>query len=82
MQVPANTKTNFITCAGHKFTVSAKELPFGNNFKQISSKIVQYNGVDEIFAFVKCTRNSNEPGRIYTVSYSFAGKMEGCNTWN
>lgn len=75
-------KQNVIVCNEHNFKVSKKELPFGNNFVMLSSKITQYKGVDEIFAFVKCTSNSYEPGRIYTVSYSFAGKMLGCNTYN
>ena len=73
---------NVITCNNVVLNITKKQLPFGNNFEQISAKVVQYNGVDEIYAVVKCTSNSHEPGRIYSVNYSFKGRMEACNTLN
>ena len=72
---------NTITCNAHTFTVAKKQRPFSNDFKQLSSKIVQYKGQDEILAYVQCT-SSKEFGRIYAVSYNFAGEMLGCTTVN
>jgi|APFre7841882793_1041355.scaffolds.fasta_scaffold04179_2 hypothetical protein len=60
----------------------ATDLPFGNNFVQKSAKIVQYQGTDEILAYVLCTKDSMEPGRIYACNYSMAGRLEACNTIN
>ena len=39
-------------------------------------------GVPEIYALVKCTDDSREPGRIYSVNYNFSGEMMGCETEN
>ena len=73
---------NVITCEKHTFKVANSQRPFSNNFVMLKSEIVQYEGVDEILAVVECTSNSNEPGRVYAVSYSFKGEMLGCNTLN
>lgn len=73
---------NVITVGSVTLKIAKKNLPFGNNFTQLAAKIVQYEGVDEVLAHVKCTKDSNEPGRTYSVNYSFAGKLEACNTTN
>jgi len=73
---------NVITAPNITLKIAKKELPFGNNFEQLSAKIVQYKGADEVLAHVKCTADSREPGRTYSVNYSMLGKMEGCNTTN
>lgn len=65
------------------FTVTKKaNKPFSNNFTQVSARIVQYEGQDEVLAQVLCTNNSREPGRTYAVVYSLQGEMMGCNTTN
>jgi hypothetical protein len=64
------------------FTVAKTQLPFGNNFVQNSAKVVKYNGKDEVIAFVTCTADSKEPGRIYACAYNLKGKLQGCNTIN
>jgi hypothetical protein len=64
------------------FTVKGKNRPFSNNFMQNSAKVVKYNGKDEVIAFVTCTEDSDEPGRIYACAFSLKGKLMGCNTVN
>jgi|ADurb_H2B_03_Slu_FD_contig_123_8347_length_2868_multi_5_in_2_out_0_6 hypothetical protein len=73
---------NTITVNNIVLTINQTQLPFSNNFEQLSAKIVQHEGVDEVLAHVKCTRDSGEPGRTYACYYSTAGKLEGCNTTN
>ena len=75
--ITVNTATHNIS-----FVVADAERPFSNNFVQNSAEIVQYDGQDEVFAYVTCTADSNEPGRIYACSYSLTEKLEGCNTVN
>jgi hypothetical protein len=71
-----------VSANGIAFTVAKKQLPFGNNFLQQSAKVVKYQGKDEVLAFVTCTEDSMEPGRIYACAYSLKGKLMGCNTVN
>ena len=63
-------------------TIKGANRPFSNNFVQQSAKIVKYNGKDEVLAFVTCTADSKEPGRIYACAFSLKGKLMGCNTVN
>jgi len=77
---------NTISCNNITFKVTRKaDKPFGNNFvqlKDIDARIEAYEGTDEIIAYVTCTNNSREPGRIYAVYYSMQGKLIACNTVN
>lgn len=74
---------NVITCNNYNFTVTKKaNKPFSNNFVMLDSKITQYAGQDEITAFVKCTQDSLEAGRIYACTYTLQGKLVACNTIN
>ncbi len=70
---------NVITCNNYSFTVTKKDnKPFSNNFIMLKSKMTQYNGQDEITAYVKCTADSKEPGRVYVCVYSLTGKLMEC----
>ena len=65
------------------FKVTKKaNKPFSNDFTQLTAKIVQYEGVDEVLAHVQCTAKSREPGRTYAVCYSLQGAMMACITTN
>jgi hypothetical protein len=63
-------------------TIKGANRPFRNNFVQRSAKVITYNGKDEVLAFVTCTEDSEEPGRIYACAYSLKGKLIGCQTVN
>ncbi len=74
---------NIITCNNITFKVTKRaNKPFSNNFVMLNSKITQYAGQDEITAFVKCTTDSLEAGRIYACIYSTKGDLVACNTIN
>ena len=74
---------NTITCSNYSFKVTKKSnKPFSNNFLMLESEITQYAGQDEITAFVKCTADSKEPGRIYACTFSTMGELVACNTIN
>lgn len=53
---------------GFTITVAKKQRPFSNDFTQI--KVLESEEPDEVQAYVKCTANSKEPGRVYFVAYS------------
>ena len=59
---------NVVSANGFAIKVSKAELPFGNNFVQINS--IEQVEPNEVQAYVKCTANSKEPGRVYFVAYS------------
>ena len=73
---------NVMTVNDTVLTIAVKELPFSEPFTQVEARIVQYEGVDEVLAYVKCTEEAREPGRMYACYYSMNGKLEGCNTIN
>ncbi len=74
---------NVITCNNYNFKVTKKaNKPYSNNFVMLDSKITQYAGQDEITAFVKCTADSKEEGRIYACIFSTKGELVACNTVN
>jgi hypothetical protein len=76
------TATNTVKAGPYNFVVTGKNRPFSNNFVVLKAKIVQYNGNDEVECVVRCTANSNEPGRIYFAQYSTKGELMECNTVN
>ena len=60
---------NVVSANGFTIKVSKKQLPFGNNFVQHKA-IAEQPEPNEVQAYVLCTANSKEPGRIYFVAYS------------
>lgn len=68
------------TVCGDGFVVKAQQLPFGNNFVQ--TKVIQQEEPNEVQAYVTCTQNSREPGRVYFVAYSKTGELIECYTVN
>lgn len=76
---------NVITVEGTgiALNIASKELPFGNTFTQHTKAIVRnFDGQDEVVTYVLCSKGSREPGRIYIVAYSLAGKLIACETQN
>jgi len=73
---------NTITVNDTVLTIAQKELPFSEPFTQLEARIVQHEGVDEVLAYVTCTAEAKQPGRMYACYYSMEGKLEGCNTMN
>ena len=74
-------KTNTVCGDGVTLTIAKKHLPFSNNFVQHS--VLVQEEPNEVQAYVKCTANSKEPGRIYFVAYKIAtGKLLECYTLN
>jgi hypothetical protein len=73
---------NTITVSTLSFNVAKKQRPFSNNFVQNSARIVQHEGGDEVHAYITCTANSQEPGRIYKCAYSMQGELLACCTVN
>ena len=73
---------NVIECNGIVLRINKKQLPFGNEFRQLSSKESVYCGQKEIHALVECTLNSLEPGRQYSCLYNLQGQLESCITVN
>ena len=72
---------NTVTADGVTITVSKKQLPFGNDFVQHST--FAQEEPNEVQAYVQCTANSKEPGRIYFVAYSKVnGQLIECYTIN
>lgn len=66
-----NTKSNF--------TVALSERPFSNNFTLKSiNKVCE----DAVSAYVLCSKDSQEPGRIYFVVYTHEGELASCHTVN
>jgi hypothetical protein len=73
---------NVVNANGFTIKVSKKQLPFSNNFVQYKA-IAEQHEPNEVQAYVQCTANSNEPGRIYFVAYSKTdGKLIECYTVN
>ena len=73
---------NVVSAGQYKLTIKGSNRPFGNDFVQTEAEIVQYEGQDEISAYVLCDKNSREPGRIYKCAYSLDGVLQACNTVN
>ena len=74
-------KTNVVCGDGFTLKVKKTQLPFSNNFVQY--KVIEQVEPSEVQAYVKCTANSKEPGRIYFVAYSKAtGELLECYTLN
>ena len=75
---------NTVTSPFVQFTVSKKNLPFGNTFVQ--RKFVRTertrNGRNAIVVYVTCTQNSKEPGRIYMCKFTEKGTLLSCITAN
>lgn len=66
------------------FTVTGKNRPFSNNFVLMGIKrfVRTRNGRDGVEVLVKCTNDSNEPGRIYYCLFTYKGTLLGCDTVN
>lgn len=75
-------QVNTVKVGQYNFVVTGKNRPFSNNFVVQSAEIVQYDGQDEVACVVKCTADSNEPGRKYFAQYSTKGELMECNTLN
>ena len=74
-------KQNTVSANGVTIAVSNTQLPYSNNFVQHST--FAQEEPNEVQAYVKCTANSKEPGRIYFVAYSKQnGKLIECYTIN
>ena len=65
-----------------QITVTAKQLPFSNNFVQNTAKLCANEAGKFVAATVTCTANSREPGRIYAVYYTMLGNLISCCTLN
>jgi hypothetical protein len=65
-------------------TVNNKNRPYRNNFTQVEflKMLRTRNGRDAMLVLVKCTADSTEPGRLYSVVYTLNGTMMSCNTEN
>jgi len=75
--VQINTVKNY---EGFTIVASKKHLPMGNNFLQ-QVVICEQPEPNEVQAYVKCTANSKEPGRVYFVAYSkTTGALIECYT--
>jgi hypothetical protein len=74
-------QANVIAVGAHKFTATAFNRPFGNNFKTLLA-LVSPMQANEIEAVVECTKNSKEPGRTYYCIYSTSGTLLSCTTLN
>ena len=60
--------------------IANTELPFGNNFVQQSAT---WDPVaQEINCVVRCTKNSWEPKRLYSIGFTLQGLATGCCTIN
>lgn len=73
---------NTVSAGPYNFVVKGKQRPYSNNFIVQSAKVVKYNGQDEVSCVVLCTADSLEPGRLYAVQYSTAGRLQECCTLN
>ena len=73
---------NTISAASYTVEVPLNQRPFSNNFVMLEGRVVPYAGEDEIQCVVRCTEDSNEPGREYMCAYTLAGELVGCNTLN
>jgi len=68
---------NVVSANGFAISVKKAQRPFSNNFVQI--KNIEQVEPNEVQAYVKCTANSKEPGRVYFVAYSKAtGELIEC----
>jgi hypothetical protein len=63
-----------------KFTVTKENRPFSNNFTLMGLKrfVRTRNGRDAVEVLVKCTQDSNEPGRVYFCVYTYKGTLLSC----
>ena len=72
---------NVVIGNGVKLAIANKQRPFSNNFVQHS--VIEQVEPNEVQAYVKCTTDSKEPGRIYFVAYcKFTGQLMECYTIN
>ena len=60
--------------------IANTELPFGNNFVVVSAN--WDSAAQEIACVVRCTKNSYEPGRLYSIGFTLQGQQTGCCTIN
>lgn len=63
-----------------KFVVSKRNLPYKNNFTQLSAAV--FEDSITVRVLVQCTADSREPGRIYACLYNIAGSLQGCVSIN
>jgi hypothetical protein len=73
---------NTVSAGPYNFVVTNDNRPFGNNFVVQRANVTKYNGQDEIACVVLCTKDSKEPGRLYSVQYSTQGRLQECCTLN
>ena len=75
---------NTVTNGSVTVKVNKKNLPFSNNFVQTEyvRTVRTRNGRDAFIVVVKCTTDSDEPGRVYACMYTQKGTLMGCNTLN
>jgi hypothetical protein len=66
------------------FTVTKQNRPFSNNFTLMGIKrfVRTRNGRDAVSVLVKCTQDSQEPGRIYYCVFTYKGTLLECHTVN
>ena len=67
---------------GAVVAITGKNRPFSNDFVPQQVKVVKYEGKDEINLLALCTKESDEPGRIYWCAYTMKGKLISCYTLN
>ena len=62
------------------FVATKKNRPFSNNFVLLGVKrfVRTRNGRDAVEVLVKCTQDSNEPGRVYFCTYTYKGTLMSC----
>ena len=75
-------KTNTVKCVFNKqklvLDIAASERPYSTNFTQVAAQ--QFDSTIE--AVLRCTRNSNEPGRLYHATFSPQGRLIAAHTLN
>ena len=69
-----------VTNAATVMQIADSERPFDNNFVVLS--IAWDPTAQELACYVRCTKNSYEPGRIYSVGFTLQGRMTDCCTVN
>jgi hypothetical protein len=72
-------QVNTVSVGSYNFVVTNENRPYSNDFVLQIAKVVQYDGQDEVYAIVKCTANSKEPGMLYFCTFSTKGELIACN---
>lgn len=67
---------NNANASQRKFVVSKRNLPYKNNFVQLSAAM--FDDAITLRVLVQCTEDSREPGRVYACLYNVAGSLQGC----